>query len=516
MNVRDAEQTIERCIRSAAPLVSNFFIIDTGSEDDTQEIVSQTTRSLGLPGWCEEADWQGHASNRSLLLDRLRNHIEEGNIEADYTLMLDADMELVIDGPLPELTADEYSIPIHDRALIYPLPLLTSTRVRFYYASVAHAYLACDEPYVEGGILNQLRLIDHGGGGNRPGKIERDRDLLALEVARNPDDRRSWFYLAQSFKDLDEVGPAIAAYKRRAELGGWDEEVYQARYQAGALLSEHVSAAEGMQWLLDAYKDKPDRAEALRVLANVANSVADKMPFPVNDKLFVKPSAYVSPPAPPAPPAVEMPPLPRIKPRARRKGLTRPKSFADISAIIVTRGNVDLAPILDTLPYEDLVIWNNAERRIDYKAFGRYAAIPEARQPFIYWQDDDVIFTRHAELLDAYEPGKLVTNMDGPWINGAGYRDKVYMQGAGSLIDSRIPAKIWEQYLAKWPWDDDALTEADFVFGTLVPGKVVDLGYEVRPFADDPDRLYQTPGQTERKWRMIARCLEMKAEAQAA
>jgi hypothetical protein len=40
-----------------------------------------------------------------------------------------------------------------------------------------------------------------------------------------------------------------------------------------------------------------------------------------------------------------------------------------------------------------------------------------------------------------------------------------------------------------------------------------DLGYEVREFADAPDRLYQTPGQTERKRMMINRCLQMMQTA---
>ena len=117
---------------------------------------------------------------------------------------------------------------------------------------------------------------------------------------------------------------------------GWDEETFYARYRLGFLLGENVSGIEGMRELLAAWEMRPGRAEPLRAIANLANSIADKIPYPA-DRLFVHPSAYKRP----APAA---------------------KTVADISAIIVTRGDVDLRDILDALPYQDVVIWDNSQR----------------------------------------------------------------------------------------------------------------------------------------------------------
>ena len=287
LNVRDAEPHIARCITSALafPGVDRALFIDTGSVDNTVETIRGTLED-SIPFTLYESEWVGHAHNRSELLTKVR---ETG---ADYCLMLDADMELVIEGEVPELTLDEYMLDIRDRGLVYPLPLITSTKKKFFYAGVAHSYLACDDPPVSRGHLTMCALIDHGGGGNRPGKIERDRDLLAMEVGKNPADTRSWFYLAQSFRDLDQVQEAIAAYKIRASLGGWDEEVYNALYQAGALLSEHVNFYEGAKLLLAAADLKHNRAEALRALAACATSVANKLSRPLDEVLFVEPGAY--------------------------------------------------------------------------------------------------------------------------------------------------------------------------------------------------------------------------------
>lgn len=506
LNVRDAAPHIERCITAALkfPGVDRALFIDTGCTDNTIELIRNTLRDF--PVTFLEEKWEGHAHNRSVLLEKVRG------TGADYCLMLDADMELVIEGEIPPLGADEYMLPIRDRGLVYPLPLLTSTKKKFWYEGVAHAYLAC-ESQASGVLLSQVALIDHGGGGHRPGKIERDAELLAEAVGKDPTDRRSWFYLAQSYRDLDQHAKAIAAYKVRASMGGWAEEVYQALYQAGMLLCEHINYYEGAKLLIAAAEMKPNRAEALRALAGCSTSVADKIPFPTNEVLFVEPGAYTKPAEIVQLPTGElMPPIPDIRGKHKRRRRV-PITPKDVSAIIVTRGDVDLRPCLETLPYDDVIIWDNSKAGYDYKIFGRYAAIPAAKHSVVYWQDDDVIFHHHKELLGSYRPGVAIANMDEAWVRGAGYNDHTALFGAGSVCDAHLPSEVFSKYLAQHPWDDDLLTECDFAFGTLVDWDRVDLGYEVREFADAPNRLYLQPGQMERKWRMINRCLEMQKQA---
>jgi hypothetical protein len=275
---------------------------------------------------------------------------------------------------------------------------------------------------------------------------------------------------------------------------------------------------EGVKLLVSAAQLKQNRAEALRAIAATSNAVANKIPFPITDKLFVEPGAYTANPTPMPLPSPEeegpVPALPEIRPRVgNRRFFNRKKITAkDVGAVIVTRGNVSLDPCLETIPYEQVVIWDNSKRSDDYRIFGRYAAIPELDKPVIYFQDDDVIFRAHKELLAAWEPGKAVANMDQAWVHGAGYEDTLVLLGAGSLVPVTLPAKIFSLYLKHHPFDHDLLLEADFAFGTLAPWKRVDLGYETREFADGPDRLYTQPWQTARKWDMIDRCRNLRAQ----
>jgi hypothetical protein len=178
--------------------------------------------------------------------------------------------------------------------------------------------------------------------------------------------------------------------------------------------------------------------------------------------------------------------------------------IADVAAVVVTRGNVDLAPILATLPYPEIVVWDNSQRPFDLKIYGRYYALWEVKREIVFFQDDDVIFTEHEQLLSEYEPGVITANMDAGWVQACGYHDMV-MLGAGSLADREMFRPALEAYLARHPYDDDFLLETDFIVGTVLPGKKVDLGYGVREFSDDEDRLYRQPWQQEAKQRVRER-----------
>ncbi len=179
-----------------------------------------------------------------------------------------------------------------------------------------------------------------------------------------------------------------------------------------------------------------------------------------------------------------------------------------VSAVIVTRGNVDLQPILDTLPYQDVVVWDNSERD-DAKILGRYLALDETIHDVVYFQDDDVIFTAHDQLIDAYEPGKIIANMDAPWVDACRYDDMVLL-GAGSISDRELFWPVLSRYHDAHPDDTTSLLyEPDFIVGTMLPWKRVDLGYQAREFADDPDRLYRQPWQAEAKDRVRSRAREL-------
>lgn len=276
---KDEEGKIGACIESALPHVDSFVLMDTGCTDGTIEEAQDAWG--GGPGQFYSWPWENFAANRTQLL-------EYAGKWADYVLMLDADHIVTTKEPLPELTADSYLIQIED-AWGGWLPLLTKSGLPFSYEGAAHAYLKCAVAVRE----EKLHAISiKGGDGATEEKLRRDLEALKQAVVDDPTDARSVFYLAQTYRDLDMIEEAIRYYRLRAEMSGFAEETYFARYQLGVLLCEHVSFEQGAPELLAAWKSRPHRAEALRALSNAAGNVADKIPFPEEDALFVQRHLY--------------------------------------------------------------------------------------------------------------------------------------------------------------------------------------------------------------------------------
>lgn len=479
MLVRDEAARIEACLAAAKPHIDTWLIVDTGSSDNTPELVEAALSDIR--GTLLHGQFHGFATSRTHLFDLAR-----GN--ADYLLLLDADMRLEMPAPLPELTADAYEGRVHLDTLDYALPIIVRSDHPWQYEGAAHACLTSAAPFTSEELPGLAVHVEPGSTGVE--KLERDLAALAAEHAEHPLDPRTTFYLAQTYKDLGRPLEAIQHYRARAHQAGWDEETFYARYLLGCLLGENVNGIQGMRELIAAYESRPSRAEPLRAIANLANSMADKLAHPA-DRLFVHPDAY-------------------------RRRAPVAKTITDTTAIIVTRGDIDLQPILDTLPYGEIVVWDNSQRPTDEKCYGRFLAMREASNDLIYFQDDDVIFTQHAELRAAHDPGRITANMPSPWYENAGYDQERSVQvGAGSLLERDLPWSAFDAYLAQWPLDDLFLTYCDDIAGILLPSLRVDLGYEVLPHASAPGRIFTTPGSQDRRREVAQRALAIRERARA-
>jgi tetratricopeptide (TPR) repeat protein len=292
MIVRDEAAVIERCIESARPLISSWTICDTGSRDRTPELVADLLADL--PGQLHRRPWVDFGTNRSELME-----LAQGS--ANYLLLLDADMTVEQLGELPELRADAYLLR-HAGSFSYAVHRLVRGDRRWRFEGATHEYMAADEPFEER-VLEELVVHHHADGGSRGSKLERDRRLLDDVLQRDPEDPRSIFYLAQTHRDLGDTEKAIELYLRRAELGGWDQEAFYARFQAGALLAQVGREREAVRTLIDAHRERPSRAEPLLELARLCRSsrrflaayrFASRgcaLPIP-DDVLFVHRDAY--------------------------------------------------------------------------------------------------------------------------------------------------------------------------------------------------------------------------------
>lgn len=264
MIVKDEAHVIERCLDSVRPLIDAYLIVDTGSTDGTQRII--TAALVGLPGEVVERPWVDFATNRSQALDLARPL-------GEYSLMIDADVECRIE-PLQDpielrrsLTDDLYRIELRD-GIRYQRPLLTSTNQPFTYRGVLHEFLEIPVDAVDGGILQGIHYESNfdGARSKNPSKFTDDAALLtrALASGEDPDlTARYTFYLAQSLRDAGNHAGAEMVYRSRAAMGGWPEEVYVSRLWQGRLLRVlGRPLGDSLEVLARAQELLPTRAEA--------------------------------------------------------------------------------------------------------------------------------------------------------------------------------------------------------------------------------------------------------------
>jgi len=108
-----------------------------------------------------------------------------------------------------------------------------------------------------------LFINDIGDGGSKTDKFERDIRLLKGGLEELPNDVRYTFYLANSYRDARQYENAIETYKKRIELGGWVEEIWQSAYSIGNCYKYMNDMPNAIFYWMQAYEKFPDRIENL-------------------------------------------------------------------------------------------------------------------------------------------------------------------------------------------------------------------------------------------------------------
>jgi glycosyltransferase involved in cell wall biosynthesis len=301
MIVRNEAHIVREVLDAVAPHISSWVIVDTGSNDGTQDLIRGHMASLGIPGELHDRPWRNFGHNRTEALTLAQGH-------GEYIWVIDADDTVVGTLDLEGLGADICWLRHGGNDDLYWRPQLFRDGVDVHYQGVVHEHAAwdygsCAEERVAGDYHIESRRL--GARNLDPQKYEGDRDLLLAEVERNPEDVRSVFYLAQSYFDLGDFSNARTWYARRAEMGEWEEEVYFAMWRVAesmAFLGEPWPDVQDAY--LRAWEFRPTRAEPLYCIArryredfryqlgyHFAQRAAE-IPFPEHDHLFIRADIY--------------------------------------------------------------------------------------------------------------------------------------------------------------------------------------------------------------------------------
>ncbi|MEN9343806.1 MAG: hypothetical protein RLZZ453_593 [Chlamydiota bacterium] len=267
MIVKNEAHVITRCLESLLPLIDSWVIVDTGSSDGTQDVIREYMASKGIPGQLYERPWINFAHNRNQALELARPF-------ADYVLFMDADDILTYSPGYVRpavFDKDAYYLHIHYSGTHYDRMTLVRTTLACKWIGVVHEVIVCDDAttfaYLDGVTMKIL-----GGGGRSidANKFLKDAQMLEEDLLKDPDNSRSEFYLAQSYRDAGMYDKAIEHYQRRVSMGGWQEEVFWSLYQI-AMLQEQLGFDPDtvIASYYKAFDYRPIRGEPLYRLASV-------------------------------------------------------------------------------------------------------------------------------------------------------------------------------------------------------------------------------------------------------
>lgn len=270
MIVKNERDVIARCLCAVAPLIDRITICDTGSTDGTQDIIRRTAEDLGIPAEVYDRPWKNFGHNRSEAIALARDH-------TDYLLTIDADEILNIAAgfsraQMRALTEDGYSYTMMHGNLQYQRTAIFASRLPWRYNGVLHEYpevVGLPRPKIAPLPALSVIYTSEGARSKNPNKYRDDAHVFIEALRDEPDNARYWYYLAQSWRDHGDKLRAVEAYLHRANMPGWDEETFSAKYQAAKLMDFSGAYSEGavVKAYLDAYQFRPTRAEPLVYLA---------------------------------------------------------------------------------------------------------------------------------------------------------------------------------------------------------------------------------------------------------
>lgn len=269
MIVKNESSIITRCLYSIVKYIDYWVICDTGSTDNTPEIIEDFFNKLNIPGEIHRDKWKDFGHNRTLCIQRAQD-------KADFLLLLDADFTVNILDKNFKNTLTNNSLIKYEGNLNYRQLLLVNGNLKWKYVGVTHEYLALEnkEPYPKINF-DGITITHLTDGNNRSDKFTRDIQLLETELKIDPNNCRNIFYLANSYYDLEDYANALKYYQQRIKLKGWNEEVYYAKYRLAMcqLNINNNNIEKCLTYFLDAHNFRPTRLEALYVIVSHYRSI---------------------------------------------------------------------------------------------------------------------------------------------------------------------------------------------------------------------------------------------------
>ena len=264
MIVKNESKIITRLFDSIINIIDCYCICDTGSTDNTIQIITDYFSNKSIPGKIISEPFKNFCYNRNISLNYCIGM-------SDYILLMDADMLLQINNFNKNMLwlNDSFHILQGDESFYYQNTRIIKNNGLYNYIGVTHEYINTPPNNKTGTIKkNELFILDIGDGGSKQNKFERDIELLTNGILEEPNNERYYFYLANSYHDSHNYNKAIEIYEKRIQMGKWIQEDWYSYYRIGLCYKKLNDMPNAIFNWLNAYNCFPKRIENLYEIMN--------------------------------------------------------------------------------------------------------------------------------------------------------------------------------------------------------------------------------------------------------
>lgn len=325
MIVKDESKNIIDCLKCVVDYIDYYLIVDTGSTDNTIELIETFMEEHGKEGkvishifeTCEchpnDKTWYfDFEKNRNYAIEQAQLQDETKN--ATYLMFMDADDRVYGKIPVGEILShklDVCQLDLHYGGMVFPRNIFMKNdpSLNIRYEGALHETLDISK-------VSKIKLFqgDYHIIGNSDGYCSRITDrhekyaLIFESILEDPNCKnrsRQIFYCAQSWKDAGNIDKAIEYYKIRAEMKeGYTEERYISYYRLAQLYLQKkmdwniiekmcmmaynicLYRSETLYIIQDHYKNNGNLTKAVEI-----GELAVKIPMP-SGSLFVDKDIY--------------------------------------------------------------------------------------------------------------------------------------------------------------------------------------------------------------------------------
>jgi tetratricopeptide (TPR) repeat protein len=262
--VKNESSVILRMLESVVNIIDTYCICDTGSTDNTIELIQTFFNSRNIQGMIINHPFVNFEHNRNIALKACYGLSE-------YILLMDADMILNVGTFNKDELKDNhmYSILQGNSSFYYPNCRIIKNDNTSKYIGVTHEYLDV-RPYQTHTIFDKTKIFitDIGDGGCKQDKVDRDIRLLKGDLEKNENNPRSLFYLANTYFDSGNLDEAIPYYLKRIEVGGWDQELWYSNYRLGEIYKRKGEIQTAVMYWMEGHSILPERLENVYKIIN--------------------------------------------------------------------------------------------------------------------------------------------------------------------------------------------------------------------------------------------------------